>query len=213
MILVGLLGGPSVGKSTVAAGLFHQCKIAGIKSALIQEFVREELNKGWCLNGVSDQFRILMKQREREFMLPDEIEVAITDSPTLLSFVYAPRSAFNLAQDYHNMVALYEEFLKDLMRYDLIIILERNPEHFEDDGTRRESETQCNEIDTQLETLLQLHRRPYLKLASDETTVEIIMGKIRELVNDDDSLDNVGVGNGLLHPWGCSKWLWNRHKG
>ncbi|MDD4247563.1 MAG: ATP-binding protein [Methanosarcina sp.] len=206
MILVGLLGGPSVGKSTVAAGLFYQCKVAGIKAALIQEFVREELNKGWRLRSVSDQFRILMKQREREFMLPDEIDVAISDSPTLLSYVYATKGAYDLAEDYHNLAALYEEFLKDLLRYDLIIILERNPEYFEDDGTRQQSEAQCDEIDNELETLLKFHKRQYYKIASDDQAVE----KIMQWINDVSSNNSSGTSDTVFHTWGNSQWLWNR---
>lgn len=56
--------------STTSAGVFYECKRNGIGAELVQEFIREELNKGFRLHSVADQLRIFMKQREREDIFP-----------------------------------------------------------------------------------------------------------------------------------------------
>ncbi len=89
MIKIGICGAPGAGKSTTAAGIFYACKRKGIQVELVQEFVREEINKGFQLESVGDQLRIYVKQKEREDIVPATIDVLVTDSPIYLSLYYA----------------------------------------------------------------------------------------------------------------------------
>lgn len=88
-LLVNLFGGPGVGKSTLAAGLFHALKIKGVETELVTEFAKDLVWDG-SLEVMRDQLYIFATQRHRLWRLLGKVQVVITDSPMLLSLYYAP---------------------------------------------------------------------------------------------------------------------------
>lgn len=136
MIKIGICGAPGAGKSSAAAGIFYNCKIAGVGVELVQEFVREEINKGFELRSVADQLRIFMKQKEREDIVPSTIDVLVTDSPIFLSLYYAldyARVSGEISDD--NILFLLEQVFKERDRYDHVIMLKRTKPYILD-GTQ-----------------------------------------------------------------------------
>ena len=85
--MINLFGGPGVGKSTLAAKLFHDLGLRGFSCEIVREYVKE-----WAWNkskiGPFDQFYIAAKQSKLESSLYNKVEVLITDSPTLLGCFY-----------------------------------------------------------------------------------------------------------------------------
>lgn len=61
MIKIGLLGGPSAGKTTLAAKIFTEFKERGLKTELISEFARNYINKYGNFNNVLNQYIIYEK--------------------------------------------------------------------------------------------------------------------------------------------------------
>ncbi len=175
-IKIGVCGAPSAGKSTVSASVFTSCKKVGIKTELIQEFARIQLNKGWKINSISEQFIINKNQREMEDIVPDAIDVLITDSPAFLTFFYA---LWNVKSTDDNFILseMYKQFLEDLNRYDKIIFLNRVKPYVKD-GTRIQTEEESDEISRQLKTLLDIHKVNYIELNGDEDAVQYIMNYI-----------------------------------
>jgi nicotinamide riboside kinase len=177
---VGIIGGPGAGKTTTVAGVFSKIKRANINAALVQEFARDEINRGWTQKSLGDQFRILMKQREREDIIPPQVAVKITDSPALLSYYYGIVS-FDARErsDVMTLPDLYYEFLTDLHRYDLLILLKRT-KPYQNDGTRAQTEAESDQTYEDLKVLLRLHGVEYVEIDGDDDAIDTIYGLIME---------------------------------
>jgi len=124
-----LVGGPGSGKSTQCAHFFSKLKEQSIPIEQVQEWVREAINKGQLpMNNPWIQFWIYEEQKRKEDCLPSAIQYMITDSPTLLSYVYALMNAKRPGDNYL-ILKMYENFLMDLNRYDYIFVCAREKEY------------------------------------------------------------------------------------
>lgn len=87
LVVVNLYGGPCSGKSTIAADIFAKLKRLHLDVELVREYVKEKI---WELNPevMQDQVYILGRQHYRQSVLQGQCQVAITDSPVLLTCVY-----------------------------------------------------------------------------------------------------------------------------
>lgn len=181
-IRIGLVGAPSAGKSSAAADVFVHCKRSGVTVELVSEVAREEINKGWKIKSIAEQVIINQKQREREDIIPDEIDVMITDSPAFLTYYYALWNTTSASEENMIMPWLYSEFLKDITRYDKIYYLNRVKPYVKD-GTRVQSEEESDQIGTHLKTLLEMHHVEFEEIDGDTTAVEKIMEYINYCVS------------------------------
>lgn len=91
MKIINLYGGPGSGKSSTAAGLFFQMKLAGYEVELVTEYAKDlvwsERNKMF-----TEQDYIFAKQNHRLRRLVGKVDWVITDSPLLLGHFYMPDS-------------------------------------------------------------------------------------------------------------------------
>jgi nicotinamide riboside kinase len=87
---IGFVGVPGAGKSSVARGLAAQSYNKIGKVELVAEYARRFLTKYGPIDNVADQYKIMQKQVEWEDVIPTtETDVAITDSPVHMGFLYA----------------------------------------------------------------------------------------------------------------------------
>lgn len=84
---INLHGGPGLGKSTTAAGVFYKMKTMGINVELIPEYPKEVVWEG-LMALLNNQVHIFSEQLRRQWRLLDQVDYAVTDSPLLLSSVY-----------------------------------------------------------------------------------------------------------------------------
>jgi nicotinamide riboside kinase len=177
---VGIIGGPGAGKTTTVTGVFSALKQEGINAALIHEFARDEINRGWIQKSLGDQFRILMKQRELEDIVPPQVKVKITDSPALLSYYYGVVS-FDSSEwsDILTLPDLYHEFLKDAHRYDILILLKRDKEYI-NDGCRTQTEEESDATYDRLKALLDMHGIEFVNVLGDDSAIDTIFNLIME---------------------------------
>lgn len=85
---------PSGGKSTTAASLFVLMKRANYKVELISERAKELVYEDRT-HQLTDQLSLLAEQNKRVARLIGKVDWVITDSPLLLTKVYAPANYFN----------------------------------------------------------------------------------------------------------------------
>lgn len=85
--VVNFFGGPGCGKSTTAAGVFHQMKVLGLKVELVTEYAKDMVYENRP-NVLADQLYILAKQTRRVARLEGVVDYCVTDSPLLLSSIY-----------------------------------------------------------------------------------------------------------------------------
>lgn len=87
MIVVNLLGAPGAGKSTGATYIFSQLKMAGVDAEYVSEFAKD---KTWGKDYLSLQCQeyVFGKQSMKLFRVKDKVDVAVTDSPLILSTIY-----------------------------------------------------------------------------------------------------------------------------
>ena len=127
MKVINLYGGPGVGKSTTAAGIYVELKKMGVNVELRTEYAKDLLYEQREAVLKSDQLYILAKQHRRLFTLKDKgLDYVITDSPILLSTIY------NTMIEEPLKIETFNDLVLDLYsRYDNIdIFIERNLKEF-----------------------------------------------------------------------------------
>ena len=88
MICVNLFGGAGIGKSTVAAEIFTELKKKGFKTELVGEFAKDLVYQN-STHLLGDQLWVFANQAHRlRNLAKSHVEVAVCDSPLLLSITY-----------------------------------------------------------------------------------------------------------------------------
>ena len=103
-IILNLYGGPSSGKSTIAANVFSELKWLKIDCELASEYAKDKV---WELshNVLNNQFYVSAQQYHRIWRLNGKVDVVITDSPLILGLAYAqnePKELHDLVVKYYN---------------------------------------------------------------------------------------------------------------
>ena len=137
---INILGGPGVGKSTMAARVFSDMKSSGWEIELVQEKIKE-----WVYDGIYpksfDQFYIFAQQLHREDrILKSENTIIITDSPIFLTTSYAEHGKCTGSRQ---MIEIAREFER---KYPSInVIIKRQFDY--NKNARYHSEEEAREMD------------------------------------------------------------------
>ena len=156
--LIGFLGGPCTGKTTICTQLLSTLEQQGHDAGWSKEFVTDDIPVNGIPsqeNLVYEQFRFNYMQRRREVDLMAKHNVVITDAPLLLGYAYAMQKD---ASEYcERQQRLYEDlkmlFAEDAKNYDKLYFLSREFA-YEDNGIRFHTEEQAIDFDAHLKKLL-----------------------------------------------------------
>ncbi len=176
--IINLFGGPSIGKSTQAAGLYYEMKKAGYNVEMPYEFPKLQ---AWERNvyAVKDQFYITANQHRNISRLYGQVDYIIVDSPILFGLIYKDR--YNLEPEYPAMFYGYkfDEFIVDLHKhYDSInIVLERDITMYQSDG-RFQNLEESIEIDKEIIGMLDRYEVEYFKVPINNDTATSIISVI-----------------------------------
>jgi len=160
--VINFYGGPGSGKSTAAAGLFYNMKIAGYNVELTDEFAKECVWEG-NFPMLADQLWVLGHQHRKILRLSDKVDYVITDSPVLLSPIYRGRYGEPIYSDIIDKMALE---CYNLYERNINFMLTR-PDKFEQNGRAQDFE-ECLEIDAAIVNQFELLNIQYIKLESKD---------------------------------------------
>lgn len=172
--IINLFGGPSIGKSSVAGGLFYELKKRHIKVDAPYEFPKV---LAWDKNypAIKDQFYVIGNQHRGISRSYGNVDYIIMDSPILLSLVY--KNFYEEEPTYPG--SFYDESFDNFIlslhnKYDnLNIVLERDDNRFEDSG-RYQNLEESKILDQRFIQLLNQNNLPY-HTVKIETAVQQIL--------------------------------------
>lgn len=174
-IIVNLFGGPSSGKSTTAAGIFHKLKMQGVNCEIVTEFAKHMTWKE-DFNTLKNQVYVHAKQHDRIFHLTDKVDVIITDSPTIMGLIYCDWSVF--PKSFETLVVDLFHGQGDNMNY-----LLRRAKPYQTAG-RTQTEDEAKEKDWQIVNLISRHEIECKMVQGDASAVDHILAEINERLVD-----------------------------
>lgn len=170
MLLINLFGGPGAGKSTGAAYIFSQLKMAGVNAELVTEFAKDKVWEG-NKEVFKNQAYIFGKQYFKISRCADKVDVIITDSPLLLSIIYNDNPI--LGDSFNETVKnVFSSF--NSMNYILTREKEYNP------IGRNQTEDEAKEVDIQVRELLDSEKIAYELVAGNELGYDYIVDRVLE---------------------------------
>ena len=180
MIKIAFVGPPDSGKTTLAKTVSAHFNIEQYNVAYVDEYAREFITKTHSYpSSVSEQFFVFEQQKKKEYI---PCNILFTDSPAFLAYVYAIRLCdYTSAKDRLILSKLYEEVLKDIKKYDLILFLETFREPMKD-GVRDGHIDAIDVINNQIHSFLTLHGIPFetVPAASLQDRTDITINLIKE---------------------------------
>lgn len=165
MRVINLFGGPGTGKSTTAADLFALMKWKNINVELVNEYAKEVT---WAerFATLEDQLYIMAKQNHKLWRLNGKVDWVVTDSPLILSLVYAK-------PDY--LPKYYRVFGQELYdSYDNINIFLQREKPYHKIG-RNQTEEEAKEKDREILQLLKECNYNYTVISANQDAKNTIL--------------------------------------
>lgn len=175
MKVVNFLGGPGVGKSTVAADVFVLMKKAGYSVEFVDEYAKEKTYERE-FGKLEDQLYILANQHRKLNRLWGQVKYIVTDSPIILSGYY---NILNLNKNLNTMTYEQEIFLplvlniwKNYENYS--ILLERDDSLEYQAYGRNQTHEQAKQMDKELTDYLNIVKCDMLNVKAGTSTSSIL---------------------------------------
>jgi RecA/RadA recombinase len=175
-IVCNLFGGPGLGKSTMAAGVFSNLKRFGVSCELVTEVAKRYTwsDRKQCLLC---QPKVFGKQLDLIEMLIDKVDIIVVDSPILLSVIYNKEypESFNQA-------------VKDIFRkFNNVNVLLKREKPYVQLG-RNQTEEEARKIDKHIEFLLEteaaISKRETLTTTSNTNGINWLTNKLVSMLNE-----------------------------
>ena len=166
-LVVNLFGGPCTGKSVLMADVFARLKINGIEAEQVPEFAKELVWEG-STGVLANQVYVYANQYHRIERVSEQVDVAITDSPLLLSILYNYRAYPGL----NELVLATHWGMRTLN-----VLLERTTAY--NPIGRVHTEEEALQADADLKALLDRNNIPYTVVRVDSEAAHEIYGLIR----------------------------------
>lgn len=169
--IINIFGGPGIGKSGVAAGLYSKMKANHMSVELVTEVAKDYVWEERLNVLTHDQIIIFAEQHRRMDRLRDRVDYIVTDCPILLCIPYVPPNAY------------YKDLLVPLMvecalSFDNFnVILERNEESHTDLG-RYHSLDESKQKDLEIMTIVNHYDPKYYTTPVDIDTVDRIFKQL-----------------------------------
>lgn len=188
---IGICGGPSSGKTTLARALTVKLSTSGHNVEHVTEYARFHIAEYLKQSTQTPrdplhQVIIFQNQVRWEAAVQDTVEYVISDSPVFMNAVYT----YNVIDfdDYKQRIFYYQHYerLLEYSRnyYDYIFFLPPGDIGFVHDGLRGEDEARAEQIGEQIRAFLVFHQMPFYTITGRdldkriERCLEIIHGNL-----------------------------------
>ena len=166
MYVINLFGGPSTGKSTLAALLFGTLKSKyDLNCEYVNEYAKDLVYEKRNQILLKDQLYIFAKQNHKLLMIKEsnDVDFVINDSPLLLSNVFG-----KLRVD-GGTSKLFQEYVRETFNSysNLNFLIERNESFFRTSGRVEKNVDDAKIIDKFIEDELILNNSNYFKIKND----------------------------------------------
>ena len=171
--IINFFGGPGIGKSTQASGLFTEMKKHHMSVEYTYEFPKEVAWEG-NVSQLKDQFFITANQHRNISRLYGKVDYIIVDSPIVLGCFYEQRYGEGYPASHYGMSGLGNFLWTLFKQYDNInILLKRNDETYDTNG-RLQNLQEAIEIDNDIKETLDVNSIPYGEFSvHNDTPLEI----------------------------------------
>jgi len=171
--IINFFGGPGIGKSTQASGLFTEMKKHHMSVEYTYEFPKEVAWEG-NISQLRDQFFITANQHRNISRLYGKVDYIIVDSPIILGCFYEQRYGEGYPASFYGMTGLSDFLWKLFKQYEnLNIVLKRNDETYDPNG-RIQDLREAREIDDDIKQTLSINNIPYSEFnVHNDTALEI----------------------------------------
>ena len=178
--IINLFGGPGIGKSTQASGLFTEMKRNHMSVEYTYEFPKEVAWEG-NISQLRDQFFITANQHRNISRLYGKVDYIIVDSPIILGCFYEQRYGDGYPASFYSM-SFFDKFLWELFdQYDNInILLNRNNDTYDPNG-RMQDLKEAQEIDADIKQTLLVNSVEFKEFTVDNNTALDIFNYIKQL--------------------------------
>lgn len=169
--VINMFAGPSAGKSTNAAGIFHYMKSKRMNVEYVSEYAKDLVwGKQW--EQLDDQISIFGEQHARMYRLLGQVEWIITDSPVLLQLVYM-KEGLKKYKPHGDLDQIFENFVvgvfNNFENYNFYI--DRGDRKFIQEG-RTQDKSRAIEKDMQVKEMLDRLKMPYAIVPNYESIVK-----------------------------------------
>jgi hypothetical protein len=171
-LVVNLVAGPGAGKSTTAAGVFHELKMLGYNAELVPEYAKD-ITWEDASRKLENQIYILGKQWHRLWRVATKVDVVVTDSPLFLSLVYGeqePPCFKDLVLHLHDQ--------NDNLTYFVDRVKAYNP------LGRTQTEYEARAIDETVLRILAWYDIDYTRIPGNKTAVSQIVEDVEEYLRN-----------------------------
>ena len=177
--IINLFGGPGIGKSTQASGLFTEMKKHHMSVEYTYEFPKEVAWEG-NVSQLRDQFFITANQHRNISRLYGKVEYIIVDSPIVLGCFYEQRYGEGYPASFYGTTGL-SKFLWNLFRQynNINILLTRNDESYDPNG-RLQDLQEAQEIDADIKQTLLINSIPFNEFSVGTNTAVDIFNYITQ---------------------------------
>lgn len=178
---INLFAGPGAGKSTTAAGLFALMKKAGESVELVTEHAKDMVYEEHSYS-FSNQMAFLAEQDKRQHRLIGKVRYVVTDSPLLLSDIYADPTSRHGSATFGNTVRWLFRGYRNLN-----FLLERPLSGiYQSEGRLQATLSEAQQADFKIGSYLRHHGFGYIHIRVDSTTESRIWKNIKEHPNGAD---------------------------
>lgn len=180
--IINLFAGPGSGKSTTACGVQSLLKLQDVNSEISTEYAKDVTWRG-AQSILKDQVYVFGKQNNKIQYLTNQVDVVISDSPTLLSLVYADK----------NDKALHGLVLDRFNKQDNMNFFIRRKKKYQVKG-RNQSKSQAVTLDDRIANMLLDNHIRFTVVDGDYNAINIIAMQVLDKLGKDPKYGVVPLG-------------------